>query len=519
MPQSIWRQRQPLRLLTITGTIPSEVERIPMALNIKDHTRSLILCILLIFGFAIRFYQLGAESIWLDEGHSILTSKLDLLSIILRKDDVPPLYFVLLHFWIKIFCDSEFCTRLPSLVFGVLSILWIFKIGKLIFDERKGFLAALLLTISRFCVDYSQEARMYSLAAFLTLLSMYYLIKLNKEKGGRTASIGYLLSSALLIYSHVFGLFIILAQNVYMMTLFAFSRSESDINLKHWALLQGALFVLFLPWIPTFMVRVLDETRGSYLNVPTKMMLVRTFMMYSAKYIFWLYLLLAFLSVATIRLVKGALNNGTFFSLIEKSKFEIKLLDPEKNFLLLLWLGMPIVLPFVLSKVVTPFYEFRYTIVAAPAFYLLVASGIGNIGRIPVRSSAIALIVFFNFMNLHDYYNDVTHEQWRDVAEYVDRHSRDDDLVIFNSRSCIKYGFDYYSQAKAIRKFLPKDWNHPDDEGLTRLGGLINNHARVWVVLSHPKEDKPVIEALNKQYRQLEFKIYHGIKLYLFAVK
>lgn len=384
------------------------------------------------------------------------------------------------------------------------------------FDERKGLLAALLLTVSIINVDLSQEARMYSLIAFLTLISMYYLVKLNKEGGGRTASIGYVLSSALLIYSHVFGLFIIITQNVYMVTLYAFSRNESVIRFRHWVSMQAILFILFLPWIPTFIARVLDDTRGSYLNVPTKRTLYKTFIIYSGKYTVWLYLLLAFFSTATIKFIKGAINNETFFQLIEKSKFEVKLLNTNYNYLLLIWICIPIMVPFLLSKVLTPFYEFRYTIVAAPAFYLMVASGLGNIGRLSVRSTVVVLVIAFNMLSLYNYYLAVNHEQWRKVAAYIDHHSRDDDLILFNSKYCIKYAFNYYSQTQVKRKFLPKKRNRFDTEGLHHLRKLINNHARVWVVLSHPHDDKQFIDALNKGYRQLEFSNFRGIKLYLF---
>jgi mannosyltransferase len=487
-----------------------------MAYNVKDHSRYLLLCMLLISGFIIRLYQLGAESIWLDEGHSILTSKLDLLSIILRQDDVPPLYFAFLHGWIKIFGDSEFAVRFPSLIFGVFSIWFVFKIGSLLFDENKGLLAALLLTVSRFAVDYSQEVRMYSLTALLTLISMYYLIKLNKEGGKRTASIVYVLSSVLLIYSHIFGLFIIFAQNTYIITLHLFSKKETAISLKHWISMQAILFFLFLPWVPTFIARVLDDARGSYLDVPTKRIIYTTIEIYTGEYILWISLLLAFLSMATIQLIKGANNDEPLFQLIEKLKFEVRLLNPKSHFLLLLWLCIPVFLPFFLSKVLTPFYEIRYTIVAAPAFYLLVASGIGNIRRISIRSAVVVLVIAFNMLNLYDYYHDVTHEQWRTVAGYIDNHARDDDLILFNSKYCIKYAFNYYSQTQVMRKFLPKKKNRYDSNGLQDLRKLVSEHPRVWVVLSHPDEDKQFIETLNRRYQPLEFKEYRGITLYLY---
>ena len=100
------------------------------------------LIIILFIGIILRMYGLSTESIWLDEGYSIVTAKLDLLQVALVQDDVPPLYYLLLHWWIKLFGDSEFSVRFPSVVFGLLSIFMAYKTAQHLFNKNTGILCS-----------------------------------------------------------------------------------------------------------------------------------------------------------------------------------------------------------------------------------------------------------------------------------------------------------------------------------------------------------------------------------------
>ena len=81
----------------------------------------------------------------------------------------------------QIFGQSEFSIRFPALIFGVLSIFMIYKLGKVLFNLEIGLLSALILAISPFHIHYSQEARPYSLLMVLSLISTYYFVKFIKS--------------------------------------------------------------------------------------------------------------------------------------------------------------------------------------------------------------------------------------------------------------------------------------------------------------------------------------------------
>ena len=91
---------------------------------------------------------------------------------------------------------SEIALRAPSVIFGVLTVWLVFKLG--------GKWPALLLATSGLHVYYSQEARMYSLVTLAVTASFWAL----KERRWLI----YILASLAAIYSHYLAVFIFPAQ-------------------------------------------------------------------------------------------------------------------------------------------------------------------------------------------------------------------------------------------------------------------------------------------------------------------
>ena len=61
-----------------------------MALIKKKYS---LLIIIIFIGITLRVYDFSTESIWYDEGYSIVTAKLDFLQVARVQDEVPPLYY------------------------------------------------------------------------------------------------------------------------------------------------------------------------------------------------------------------------------------------------------------------------------------------------------------------------------------------------------------------------------------------------------------------------------------------
>ena len=131
--------------------------------GINIDNKSKILIAILLIGLFLRVYDLANESMWGDEAFSIYIANLNLSQIFFYPENNPPLYFMILHWWINLFGDSEISIRFPSVIFGFLSIFMIYKVGNQIYDKDVGILSSLLLGLSVFHIHYSQEARTYSL--------------------------------------------------------------------------------------------------------------------------------------------------------------------------------------------------------------------------------------------------------------------------------------------------------------------------------------------------------------------
>jgi mannosyltransferase len=371
-------------------------------------TRSEILVItILLLGLLLRIHGLGTESLWIDEGTSVRLARSSLTHVIEdRAHSVnPPLYFIILHYWIRLFGESEFSLRLPSAIFGSLALIMIYRVGDLIFGKRTGALSCFLLAISMFHIEYSQEARGYSLMVLMALISMYFFVKLL-ERTSFAFLIGYVISSALLIYTHFFGLLIVLVQNVFFISIRIFSNNAHELDFKRWVLAQGMLAILYTPWVGFLTAQIVGIEEGFWIPTPTISSIIETLLAYSAKSkpLLLCFLALSFLAILAPKRTAGKPNWKTGSESIDGCSRSLNLSNAAKICLLVLWLAVPVVLPFVASQISTPIYYTRYTIAASLAFYILIARGIQEIPNRYFKSFVVISIVTYSLLGINGYY-------------------------------------------------------------------------------------------------------------------
>jgi hypothetical protein len=152
----------------------------------------LLLGIVALGGF-LRLYQIGSKGLWLDEAFSVWMGWQplgDMLSWLLNIDQHPPLYYVLLHFWMA-FGDNAATVRALSALLGTLAIPVIYLLGHRLTGEHGiGLLAALILAVSPFHVRFAQEARMYTLLALNASLALYALVRLLTDPRSAKTPLG-----------------------------------------------------------------------------------------------------------------------------------------------------------------------------------------------------------------------------------------------------------------------------------------------------------------------------------------
>jgi len=196
------------------------------------------------------------QSLWRDEAFSALLSLKGLGQIIsvAASDYSPPLYYVFLHFWIKLFGFGEVALRIPSLLFSVLTAGSAYFLTKKLFSKKVALLTFFFVLLNPFLFHYAFEARMYTLFSFFAVLSFYFLIFENWPL--------FVLFSLLGLYSHNFMIFSLLGELIAYLFLKGFGKK------KHLLVSFGGILLGFSPWVGTLFSQAREVARGFWIERP-----------------------------------------------------------------------------------------------------------------------------------------------------------------------------------------------------------------------------------------------------------
>jgi Flp pilus assembly protein TadD len=409
-----------------------------------------VLIAILIVAALLRLLNIGYYSLWRDEVNAInrvvtAVSASDLLSMVEESYGAAPLFALVLSGWTHLVGEtSDFMARFPSFLAGVGGVVAIYFLGRRIFNGQVGLLAALLLTLSRFHVRYSQEVRFYALFMLLAACSMLALLRFIE----RRTTWRWLLLTVLhtvCFYSHYFTAFLIVFEGLYVSYLFVRSRSSSQftprVTWSAYAATGAAMVlavVLFLPW---FIYGALREPTSGELHTALDRQWFMSFLQpWSAGSSLSIVLFIAAFIAGVVHCVR---------------------VRRQESVLLLLIVTLS---PFAALALVNRsgyFFASRQLLFALPSFLLLVAAGIGAtaevlgtvIGRFihgdvnGACACMIAIVVFvpLDSADLHEYYR--SHRgnlpDWKRAAAYLDENVGDNDLVVsmktLRGGDCLRY--------------------------------------------------------------------------------
>ena len=505
-----------------------------MKLN-RIKSEYVLLSLVVILGSALRIYGLD-RSLWLDEVVSVNRQR-DIQGLISGAYHQPLLY-IILHFFM-LFGNDEFIIRLPSVIFGVLSILMIYKVGELFFGRpREGLIGAFLLSISTMHVRHSQEARYYSLVVFLSLLSLFLFYKAIKENG-RRLWVGFILSTILCGLTHYYLLFIPLIEMLFFAFILIKNRSSfimgaRKISKKKIFLLLLGFIVLSIFLLPTLQKALyIIQTRLAWAvwGLQPASFFQDLFSYFSFGFSFLSYLsgtvmTTSFLSMFLLFLLLG------FITSIKEHR--------EETILLLLWVFLPAAIVFVISVTLSsPIAEAKYMIFILPGYLVGISRGISTISNsllgyyykivyglssIPllkrrqlVISLAITMVIMAAFVGvsvvpLQEHYKSPS-EDWKAAAEYLEINSRPDDVIIVEPlylKQCLLY---YYEKNYNTVDFMKNITLSA--RSFKEFKDLISKHDRVWLVLSPRHIQYVNQEILNwAQENFIETGKFRGVFIY-----
>ncbi len=205
------------------------------------------LLVIILLALVLRLILLDAKSLWLDEAASWRKS-LGPATVILneRSDPHPPAYYLFLHTWTYT-GNSEFLLRLPSAVFGALTVLVLYGVGRTLNATKAGLLAAFLLAIDPIHIWYSQEVRMYAMVTFLTLTGVYFAVQLLR-RGSWIDWLGCWLAFVNAAYFDYGGLIVWGLQIAVVIGLSGWLRTHGLSHFWKWLSAQVVVVMLYVPW-------------------------------------------------------------------------------------------------------------------------------------------------------------------------------------------------------------------------------------------------------------------------------
>ncbi|MCM1987208.1 glycosyltransferase family 39 protein [Methanococcoides seepicolus] len=182
---------------------------------------ALLIGMITVVGFLLRFYHLGDQSLWLDEAISSNAA-----AALLQYDSpvfpsghiygraILNTYLIALSY--NIFGVSEFAGRLPSVIFGTLTIPIVYFIGAKLENRNVGILASIFIAFSVWEIMWSRQARMYQQLQFFYLASILLIYEFNNN---RTTKNFVLLVICILgaMSSHLFGYVLIPMALIYFL--------------------------------------------------------------------------------------------------------------------------------------------------------------------------------------------------------------------------------------------------------------------------------------------------------------
>jgi len=368
-----------------------------------------------------------SQSLWLDEAISAIAARdftyKGIAVEFLLADNHPPLYYLMLRFWTQIWGYSELAIRSLTILISLATIFATYKLALLLNHKNKlqiALLTAIFMATSQFFIYYSQEARMYAQTALFAVLAFYFYINTLKTAKNNKAWIGFSVSIALLMFSDYVPIFLLPVFWIYPLVV-----KQKKIWWNRFLVSHISLVVLAILWWPIFKLQL---ESGKFLL---------------SKFPQWK-------SVAGGASVKNALLVWAKFSLGRISMFNKKLYFlfvglisiplligfykavKKSNYLIFMWLVLPLVFGFLISIYFPAFIYFRF-VYLIPAFYLLVVIGLFEIKSKVLRNILVATILVFN-LGSFVYYIKVPsqqREQWRQVVEFLESKAERDSLALF----------------------------------------------------------------------------------------
>jgi uncharacterized membrane protein len=241
--------RQPLTATAPPATPTAARKRRPWAVYIA-------LAVIIFLGGWLRWWHLGTESLWFDEGMTawLIGVPFKEMTAFMRQDASFPLLFVLLKGWTKLFGESEAAMRSLSALAATLSMLVFARLAWGLTKSQLATIGAtLLLAVSPIQVEYAKDARYYALLCLFLLIALE-CVRTHLEINRIWPLVIFAIAAAASLYTHQIAAYYLLAIDVAWLILP--SEQPLRIRVRNAIFANMAIVVLYAPWLPIALEQV-----------------------------------------------------------------------------------------------------------------------------------------------------------------------------------------------------------------------------------------------------------------------
>ena len=494
-------------------------------MNTREHTWNLQILIwwIIIIAGACIVYATGIshEDLWFDESYSVAMSEHSFGQIITLAaiDNHPPLYYLLLRTVRAVLGSSEWALRTLSVAGAVALVGLGAGPVRRIFGDKTAFIYAAVTIFTPGILIYAHEARMYTLAIFtVTASALYGYLAVQHNRTSDWVYFG--LASLAAAYLHYYGLMAAFFTHLFILLWIFFKKRA---YLKAYIFAGGAVLAGYLPWLAIFIKQIKDTARAFWIPpVNTQAILESFHTPFAYKYFFPdTYPVMS----AALLFSLAMIISGIIIAKMKKRESELMFS------LFLLFVNLcALITPIVISRILTPVFLPRYTIVYAGLFLLLLSSGISLLPAKPLQLTAVGIFALLNAFTIKDVYTQQFNGPIKEMSIDHQGEIQPGDLIITSdsfSMGPMLYYFPeavhYHSvndtESQWERIFIPFA-DHLQDED--NLDELLSAHQSFWYITSNAgfsKNVRTILKAKDGWEETIESKTYSDpFSLFAFTV-
>ena len=471
----------------------------------------LLLVLVLAIAAVMRLYHLGEISLSNDELSAMFRANYQSFSDMIQHgvliDYHPAGVQIFIFYWLKCFGNGVFLFRLPFVILSLLSVYWIYLIGKKWFHPAVGLWSAALFAVLEYPLLYSMLARMYSPGLFFSLMAVNYWtnwIKTNAKQSQikSTDKIGLFTAIAMGVHTHYFTVAFLFSVVVAGLLLI---RKR---YLLSYLLICGIAASTFLLEWNIFLEQMKTGDLGGWLGKPEPTFILEFFfnLMNNSKYLLWT--------------IAGLFSLGLIFG-----RFKVRL--NKYHLVAFSWFTFSYLLAYLYSIYRHPALQYSTLLFCIPYLFMAVIAVVPQ----RVMTDRITLVVLllllssgaFSTVVEKEYYSKPPFGVFKQVAgdltDWTGKYGEENIGAVVNviSPDYINY---YLKQSSQIPKSIRFKVESVDELAVFReyLDSASVNHqyfAFVWTNNLHPYE---ILSIIKTKYPCVkEFRSYYNAESWLFS--